>query len=78
MEINLVAEGFRFMVLGMLSVFVFLVLMVFVLKMQGVILKKFFKEPIKLHISPTQTNTDNNELVAVIGAAITEFEKSKI
>ncbi|MBR8462486.1 OadG family protein [Campylobacter sp. faydin G-24] len=78
MEINLVAEGFRFMVLGMLSVFVFLVLMVFVLKMQGVILKKFFKEPIKLQISPTQTNTDNNELVAVIGAAITEFEKSKI
>ena len=42
MEVNLIAEGFKFMALGMASVFLFLALTVYVLKIQGKILDAFW------------------------------------
>lgn len=76
MEVNLVVEGLKFMVLGMVTVFLFLILMVFVLKLQSKILLKFF--PPKVQNTSNQSSTvgaSNSTLVAVISAAITQFRK---
>lgn len=42
MELNLVVEGLKFMVLGMVTVFLFLILMVIVLNFQSKLLNKLF------------------------------------
>ena len=82
MELNLVTEGLKFMVLGMVTVFLFLILLVIVLKLQAKIINKFF--PQKAVPSPTksapvaqQAPTNNKALIAVITAAITTFKNSK-
>lgn len=79
MEINLVSEGLKFMVLGMVTVFLFLILMVVVLKLQSKILMKYF--PI-VHPKPTNSpqvssTTNDSTLVAVITAAITQYRNQK-
>ncbi|MBE2984694.1 OadG family protein [Campylobacter sp. RM9344] len=78
MQVNLVAEGFRFMILGMSSVFLFLMLMVLVLKIQAKIFERFASMPDVLPppSKPNQTSINNNELVAVIGAAINQYKKN--
>lgn len=80
MEINLVAEGFRFMILGMSSVFLFLILMVWVLKIQGILLAKFFpqetKEPAASDVSVALPQDDAN-LVAAVSAAIFQHKQLK-
>ena len=75
MEIDLVGEGLKFMALGMLIVFVFLVILVQVMKLQAKIINKFFpeKEP---EVATTSTNaTQEAHHVAAIIAAVTEFRK---
>ena len=75
MEIDLVGESLKFMVLGMLIVFVFLVVLVQVMKLQAKIINKFFpeKEP---EVTTTSTNaTQETHHVAAIIAAVTEFRK---
>ncbi len=74
MDINLALEGLKFMILGMVTVFSFLILMVTILKIQSFIIIKFLpKEPIK-----TDTTIQNDtQLTAVITAAITEFKKQR-
>jgi oxaloacetate decarboxylase gamma subunit len=44
MEYSLVGEAFKFMVLGMLIVFVFLIVLVQVMKLQAKIINKYFPE----------------------------------
>jgi len=44
MEINLVTEALKFMILGMGVVFSFLIIMIFVLKAQAALLTKYFPE----------------------------------
>ena len=76
MEINLVGEGLRFMVLGMLIVFVFLLVLVQLMKLQAVFINKFFPE--KAPEVPEASNavaTQESEHVAAIVAAVTEFRK---
>lgn len=78
---DLVSEGLSFTLLGMSCVFLFLTLMVFVLKIQGLILEKFSNAGINLNENlPKQTcqSTDNTEVMAVISAAITRYKNSKI
>ncbi len=82
MEINLVVEGLKFMVLGMVTVFTFLILMVIILHYQAKLLSKFF--PQKVASSPRRIDpeevpqkSDNKALVAAITAAITTFKNSK-
>lgn len=83
MELNLVEEGLKFMVLGMVTVFLFLILMVVILHFQAKILNKLF--PAKVVSTSSGTNTtdskssskDNKALVAAITAAITTFKNSK-
>ncbi|AQW86210.1 oxaloacetate decarboxylase, gamma subunit [Campylobacter pinnipediorum subsp. caledonicus] len=77
MNINLVSEGFSFMVLGMSSVFLFLVIMIFTLSIQGRIINKFIKNEIIDNDNKTICfkKEDNNELVAAISVAISNFKK---
>jgi oxaloacetate decarboxylase gamma subunit len=42
MEVNLVTEGVKFMILGMSVVFAFLTLLIFILKIQSKIIHKYF------------------------------------
>ncbi len=85
MEVNLVSEGLKFMVLGMTTVFLFLLLLIAVLKIQAKLVQKFF---------PKQTSTaskvaavgaaaasasgkkDDAEVIAAMTAAITDFRKN--
>lgn len=69
-------EGLKFMVLGMVTVFLFLILLVVVLKIQSKIIMKYFPvAKAKATNSPTVQNQSTNDstLVAVITAAITQF-----
>jgi len=76
MEYSLVGEGLKFMVLGMLIVFIFLVVLVQVMKLQAKIINKYFPE--KEPVAPTPSTTDSDEesrRTAAIIAAVTEFRK---
>lgn len=81
MDINLVSEGLKFMVLGMVTVFLFLFLMVVVLKLQSKLISKFFSLSCAKNSNSTNSQNSvtqsNNEctLVAVITAAIVQFKK---
>jgi oxaloacetate decarboxylase gamma subunit len=76
MEIDLVGESIKFMILGMTIVFVFLLLLVQVVKLQAYIINKYFPEkaPEMPKAAPT---TDNAQHVAAIIAAVAEFRKNK-
>ena len=75
MEIDLVSEGLKFMLLGMMVVFVFLVILVQVMKLQAKIINKFFPEKAP-EVVPTSSNpTQEADHVAAIIAAVTEFRK---
>ena len=79
MEINYAVEGLKFMFLGMSAVFTFLLLLIFVLKMQEKIFKKYFPQK-ENKITPvvpavSAKKQDDSQTVAVITAAITEFKK---
>ncbi len=77
MEVNLVEEGIKFMILGMGIVFTFLGIMIVVMNIMSKIIHKFFPEP-----DPTQPHivvggsTDKKKIVAAIVAAIIEDKKS--
>ncbi|MDM5264411.1 OadG family protein [Sulfurovum sp. XTW-4] len=79
MEIDLVSEGLKFMVLGMLIVFIFLVILVQVMKLQAKIISKYFPDK-AVEAAPVSTNAAQEaekeaHHVAAIVAAIKEFRK---
>ena len=78
MDMNLVAEGLKFMVLGMTTVFLFLIVMVFVLNFQAKLIAKYF--PAKTPASPpprskNATTADDTEVIAAIIAAIKKYRE---
>ena len=81
MEVNLITEGLKFMLLGMTTVFLFLLLLIFVLKLQAKIIGKYFPDkestPTKKPTVPAVSTTNNDEaqVIAAITAAITDFKK---
>jgi oxaloacetate decarboxylase gamma subunit len=78
MEINLVGEGLKFMVLGMLIVFLFLVVLVEVMKLQAKIINKYFPEKtpeVPVSKATTGNAADEAHHVAAIVAAVAEFRK---
>ncbi|MEA1914776.1 MAG: OadG family protein [Campylobacterota bacterium] len=84
MEVNLIGEAFKFMLLGMGIVFMFLIIMVFALKLQAFLIAKFFpaKEETKANEwKPTATaNTkidDKTKVIAAITAAIQHHTNNK-
>lgn len=75
MEIDLVGESLKFMALGMTVVFIFLVVLVQVMKLQAKIINKYFPEKTP-EVASTSTNvTQEAHHVAAIIAAVTEFRK---
>jgi len=78
MEINLVEEGLKFMVLGMGTVFLFLILMIGVLNLQAYIIQKYFPET-PAQPKPQAGNKtpvkDDKKVVAAIVGAISAYKK---
>lgn len=79
MEVSLVGESLKFMVLGMSVVFLFLALLVQVMKYQAKIIGKYFpeKEVAAPGAKPASSAADDSSKTAAIIAAITEFKKNK-
>ena len=81
MEVNLISEGLKFMVLGMTTVVLFLLLMIFVVNLQAKIIQKYFPPKPKSASKSSASRAvsggtqDNSEVIAVITAAITDFKK---
>jgi len=73
MEVNLVGEALKFMALGMGIVFTFLTIMIFALKVQAILIAKYFKEEQKTSSTSPQWQpkpTDNKNVIAAITTAI--------
>ncbi len=83
METNLIVEGLKFMVLGMTMVYLFLMLMILVMKIISTIVNKYFPQkkiaPVSIkRAQSTECKTGNNDaIVAVIIASIQQFRKQK-
>lgn len=75
MEIDLVGEGLKFMALGMTIVFLFLVILVQIMKLQAKIINKFFPEKAPEVVPASNNATQEAHHVAAIIAAVTEFRK---
>lgn len=77
METNLIAEAGKFMALGMGIVFLFLVVMIYALKLQAKLVGKYFPEK---KVSPTKStvNASNNTAkMAAIVAAVQHHKNLK-
>ncbi len=77
MEIDLVGEGLKFMVLGMAIVFIFLIVLVQVVKLQAFLINKFFPEKAPEVTQTTSNATQEAHHVAAIVAAVSEFRKNQ-
>lgn len=81
MEINLIAEALKFMVLGMGIVLLFLTIMIFALKAQAYLIARFLPEKndnatVKTKEWQPANNTSNDDVTAAITAAIVHHSKS--
>lgn len=81
MEVNLIVETFKFLVLGMSTVFMFLILMVFVVQLQSKIILKYFpqKEEPELYpkVSRKANKKDDLAIIAAIATALKLYKKTK-
>jgi len=75
MEVDLVAEGVKFMVIGMGTVFLFLIIMMMVLNFQAYIIGKYFPEKVAPVAPSSSSPMDDKGLVAAISAAIQMYKK---
>jgi len=75
METNLIMEGFKFMFLGMSTVFVFLIVMIACMNLMSSIIHKFFPEPQTNTESQVQTKQDNKKIIAAITAAVSHHKQ---
>ncbi len=77
-DMVLIEEGVKFLVLGMTTVYIFLYLMVVILKIESKIVQKYFpsakKTPPPIKTSQKKVSNDD-EIVAAITAAIIEHKK---
>ncbi|MDD3592401.1 MAG: OadG family transporter subunit [Sulfurovum sp.] len=78
-EVNLLVESIKFMMLGMGVVFLFLLILVQVVKLQAMVISKYFpdEEPSAAPAAPSSSDSDESARVAAIIAAVTEFRKNK-
>jgi len=81
MEVNVIGEALKFMVLGMGVVFIFLYVMILAVKVQAYVIGKYFPDKAPAAApSPASAaagNTDEKARVAAVIAAVTEFRKNK-
>ncbi|RUM69962.1 MAG: Na+-transporting oxaloacetate decarboxylase subunit gamma [Sulfurovum sp.] len=76
MEIDLVGESLKFMVLGMTIVFIFLFVLVQLVKVQAKIINMFFPEKVPSATTPPSSSQESDHVAAII-AAVTEFRKNQ-
>jgi oxaloacetate decarboxylase gamma subunit len=81
-EINLVSESFKFMALGMGIVFLFLIVMIFALKLQAYLIAKFFRNETKIDNttklqSSQHISNDKSVITAAITAAIIHHNNTR-
>ncbi len=81
MEVNVIGEALKFMVLGMGVVFIFLYMMILAVKVQAYVIGKYFPDKVPVSAPPPATaasgNADEKTRVAAVIAAVTEFRKNK-
>ena len=70
METNLIAEGFKFMALGMGTVFLFLIIMILMMNLMSFLIHRFFPEPEPIDTGSIKKANNNNKVIAAITAAI--------
>jgi len=75
MDTNLVVEGFKFMALGMGTVFLFLIILIIMMNLMSTIIHKFFPEPQADLNAPVETQKDNKKIIAAISAAISHHRQ---
>lgn len=75
METNLIVEGFKFMGLGMGTVFLFLVVLIVCMNILSVVVHKFFPEPHQNPDVPVANKKDNKKIIAAISAAISHHRE---
>jgi len=75
METNLLIEGLKFMILGMGTVFIFLIVMIAFMYTMSTLINKFFPEPQMSVDIPENTQSDNKKIVAAITAVIAHHNK---
>jgi oxaloacetate decarboxylase (Na+ extruding) subunit gamma len=75
MDTNLVMEGFKFMALGMGTVFIFLAVLIVLMNVMSVVLHKLFPEPQHSGESGAKTDSKSNKVIAAITAAITHHRQ---
>jgi oxaloacetate decarboxylase gamma subunit len=74
---NLVFEGFKFMALGMGTVFAFLILMIGAMYLQAFIIQKFFPTPTPTpNAGSASKNNNKNAKIAAITAAIQHHKQA--
>ncbi len=81
-EVNLVSEALKFMALGMGIVFIFLITMIFVLKLQAKLIAKFFPDKPKEESAQWKPQAatevaDDKDTIAAITAAIIHHNNNK-
>ena len=69
METNLITEGFKFMGLGMGTVFLFLIILIVMMNLMSNIINRFFPEPKPIDRAGN-THNNHKKAVAAITAAI--------
>jgi len=76
---NLVFEGFKFMLLGMGTVFSFLILMIVAMNLLSYFIHKFFPEPIPAPptANSSSSKTNKNAKIAAATAAIMQHKNVK-
>ena len=82
MEVNLTVEALKFMVLGMGIVYLFLIIMIYALKVQASLIAKFFPEQETPVAKPAPTpkadeTASNSQKIAAIVAAIQHHNNLK-
>jgi len=77
MEIHLVSESIKFMILGMGIVFVFLYVLVLLMRLQGWVIERYFPEGESgSAVSSGESEEEERARVAAIVAAIQEYRQT--
>jgi len=76
METNLVFEGFKFMALGMGTVFLFLIIMIVMMNLMSMVIHRMFPEPVGTPAGSSSAK-DKKAKIAAITAAIMHHRKTK-
>ena len=76
MEVHLVGESVKFMILGMGVVFVFLYLLIIIMQLQAYLINKYFPEKKQTQTDKSVVDEDESARVAAIIAAVMEYRKN--